>query len=372
MATETRPGTGRPAATAARPVTTWRQDLVTVVLSTWLVVGVFVDGWAHNNLDQLETFFTPWHALFYSGFTATALWVLRLVTANLAHRPAGSGWQEAVPVGYGLGLAGLGVFAAGGVADMAWHTMLGIEVSIDALLSPPHLALLVGASTLTTSPLRAALARLGPAPSLAALLPALLSLTLLTGQVAFFFQYLSPWQYVYATAAYADRVTYLQSFGIDYDFLAAGQVLGVVGILATNLIVLAPLLYLLRRWRLPFGTATVLVTAVAALSSALLEFQFPELVAAALVGALAADLLVTRLRAGPGRRGAFLAAAGLVPVALWGTHVAALAAVRGLGWPLELSLGAVAMAALSGLTLGLLMAPAPSTPPDDGWVHSAG
>ena len=27
---------------------------------------LFVDGWAHNNLDQIETFFTPWHALFYS------------------------------------------------------------------------------------------------------------------------------------------------------------------------------------------------------------------------------------------------------------------------------------------------------------------
>ena len=42
-----------------------------MVFATWLIVGIFVDGWAHNN-DKPETFFTPWHALFYSGFLATA------------------------------------------------------------------------------------------------------------------------------------------------------------------------------------------------------------------------------------------------------------------------------------------------------------
>lgn len=49
----------------------WGTHLVTVLLATWLIGGVFVDGWAHNNLAKLETFFTPWHALLYSGFAAT-------------------------------------------------------------------------------------------------------------------------------------------------------------------------------------------------------------------------------------------------------------------------------------------------------------
>jgi hypothetical protein len=356
-------GRSRPVLAAGRPATSWRQDLVTVLLATWLVVGVFVDGWAHNNLARLETFFTPWHALFYSGFTATALWVLRLVTANLAHRPAGRSWPDAVPVGYGLGLAGLGLFAVAGAADMVWHTVLGIEVSIDALLSPPHLALLAGAAMILTSPLRAAWARLGPAPGFGELLPALLSLTLLASLAAFFFQYLSPWMSGYPTAGYAERVRYLESFGIDYDFAIVGQILGVGAIVITNLIVLAPLLYLLRRWRTPFGTATFLVTAVAALSSGIMEFEFPELVAAALAGGLAIDLLVARLRPGPARRGAFLATAGLIPVALWATCLAALAVVRGLGWPVELWFGVVVLAALSGLALGLLMAPAPAPYP---------
>ena len=83
-----------------------------MALSAWLIVGIFVDGWAHNN-DKPESFFTPWHGLFYSGFTATALWLLS------RYRRHGS-----IPVGYGLGFLGLALFAAGGVADMVWHLML--------------------------------------------------------------------------------------------------------------------------------------------------------------------------------------------------------------------------------------------------------
>lgn len=41
------------------------------------MAGVFIDGFAHSNLrNTIEDFFTPWHAILYSGFTATALSVL--------------------------------------------------------------------------------------------------------------------------------------------------------------------------------------------------------------------------------------------------------------------------------------------------------
>ena len=52
----------------------YRADMITVVLSLWVLLGVFLDAWAHNNLAQLETFFTPWHAVLYSGFVALAGW----------------------------------------------------------------------------------------------------------------------------------------------------------------------------------------------------------------------------------------------------------------------------------------------------------
>jgi hypothetical protein len=48
----------------------WRDNFITILIGLWLMIGLFVDGWAHNNLQSLETFFTPWHAIFYSGFLA--------------------------------------------------------------------------------------------------------------------------------------------------------------------------------------------------------------------------------------------------------------------------------------------------------------
>jgi hypothetical protein len=37
---------GRPAGTPDRLC--WRDDLVTALLNGWLMMGLFIDGWAHN------------------------------------------------------------------------------------------------------------------------------------------------------------------------------------------------------------------------------------------------------------------------------------------------------------------------------------
>ncbi|MFD1733505.1 hypothetical protein ACFSC4_23675 [Deinococcus malanensis] len=127
------------------------QNLITIGLAWWLIMGLFVDGWAHNHLgDRLETFFTPWHALFYSGFLAVAAWV-----GWLGQR----GWRAgrrgllALPQGYELAALGVPVFALGGLGDMAWHTVFGIEVGVEALLSPTHLVLFLGAACIVSAPL---------------------------------------------------------------------------------------------------------------------------------------------------------------------------------------------------------------------------
>src|SRR5438552_2538577 len=87
----------------ARPASSAGLDWATVALSTWFIGGVFVDGWAHNHIPQLESFFTPWHAVLYSGFAATALLMLGVFMRNVA---AGFHWRSALPSGYGLSLIG--------------------------------------------------------------------------------------------------------------------------------------------------------------------------------------------------------------------------------------------------------------------------
>lgn len=74
-----------PAASAPVPEGTLRatpaQNFATIAFAWWLTTGIFVDGWAHNRFgESLETFFTPWHALFYSGFLAVAAWTLWLAS----------------------------------------------------------------------------------------------------------------------------------------------------------------------------------------------------------------------------------------------------------------------------------------------------
>src|SRR5919199_5781864 len=96
-----------------------RDECITLLLGTWLMLGVFVDGWAHNTRGEaLETFFTPWHAHLYSGFAACATWLGWLI---LRRRRAGAVGRAAIPRGYELGLAGVLVFGAAGVGDLLWH-----------------------------------------------------------------------------------------------------------------------------------------------------------------------------------------------------------------------------------------------------------
>ena len=76
------------------------------------------------------------------------------------HRDAeiarGSEPDRMLPTGYGLSLVGCALFGLGGVIDMFWHLRFGIEVSLQALISPPHLLLMAALGLIVTGPLRAA------------------------------------------------------------------------------------------------------------------------------------------------------------------------------------------------------------------------
>jgi hypothetical protein len=118
------------------PLSPWRGeqrwfDWIIVILSAWLVGGAFIDGWAHTHGKVDTTFFTPWHAAFYTGFLAVAG---ALVGALLHHMRRRGPWQRALPPGYNLSLLGVVIFACGGLGDLAWHTLFGIEKDVEALV----------------------------------------------------------------------------------------------------------------------------------------------------------------------------------------------------------------------------------------------
>lgn len=124
-------------------------DYILLFLGLWCMSGLLIDVWAHTNGEVDDSFFTKWHAIWYSGATAYsgfiifALW--RLADAPPSLTPTGI-WNFAtnVPKGYGAPVAGIVIFGISGFADMIWHTLFGLEGGLDILLSPSHLGLLVG------------------------------------------------------------------------------------------------------------------------------------------------------------------------------------------------------------------------------------
>jgi hypothetical protein len=342
----------RPASRVERLPTSRRDDLVTALLSAWLLVGLFVDGWAHNNLEALETFLTPWHAALYSGYLATASWMGWLVVREVRR---GTNLRRAVPVGYGLGILGAAMFAAAGAVDFIWHSMLGVEVSIEALLSPPHLVLFVAGLLMATSPFRSAWSSSDPRTvSWGRFLPPLLSITLTAAAVAFFFQYASAFLSRFATAP--DAASFARLPG-GYATPQTSQIIGILSVLITNLILLAPMLLIMRRWHPPLASVTFLFTVVAAMMASQHQFEVAITVLAAAAGGLAADVLIARLRPGPTRPGAERLVAVIVPVVMWTTYFLLLDIQFGVAWASEVWGGTIVLAALSGFVLSLLMTP---------------
>ena len=171
------------------PSSSPRLDWIVALTSICFVTGVFTDGWAHNHIPELETFFTPWHALLYSGFFAMAL---TIGVAWLYRYRQGYHWRHALPPGYNIAAVGSIIFILGGLCDLGWHQLFGIESDIDALLSPTHLVLAIGGALTVTAPLRSALAQHKPVKHILAELPAVLSLTAALCIVGFMTMYVHP------------------------------------------------------------------------------------------------------------------------------------------------------------------------------------
>jgi hypothetical protein len=252
---------------------------------------------------------------------------------------------------------------------MSWHLVFGIERDIDALFSPTHLLLFAGIALIVTSPFRDAWHAPDPAaPGLRAFLPALVSLALVVSLVAFFFMYWSP----YTTwAPTRDAAAYVAGAPADYArSLRYSQITeGIASALTATLLLVGPLLLVLRRWRPPAGTATVLITVPALLLSAIDSFERPALVLAALVAGLVTDALVHRLRPAPDRRAAVRLVAVLSPMVLSSAWFAALSVTTGVWYPPEIWAGTIVWTGLAGLGLALLVLP---TPPPGQAAEAAG
>ncbi len=344
-------------AAATHPVSpaSLTEDAIMVLFGVCLMGGALADGWAHNNISKIETFFTPWHALLYAGFSGCAAWTYRLAYRRRAQAPRW--WRDGWPAGYGLGALGVLIFGAGGAGDAAWHQIFGVETSIDALLSPTHLLLELGSVLLLTSPLRSWWAVGAAGPRAAGMrtagpraAPGVAALALGTTSVSVFLIYASAFHWLEPIAPY-------QGAQGTPGYTAAAR--GLSSYVITTALLVVPLLLVYRRRATP-GLATALVGSVALFAVGTFNFQATQVLAAlATTGAaVLVDWLLFRLDAGRGDQAPLrLPIAGaLFPAVIWSAQLLALHLSAGIRWPVELWTGTVVSTALLGALLGGLAA----------------
>ena len=333
-----------------------RFDYAVVGAAVWFLGGLVIDGWAHSNLDlSAEGFFTPYHAIFYSGFAVVAAVVLIGVWRN---RIPGESLWAAVPTGYETTVVGLAIFAVGGALDMAWHIAFGVEQNIQALLSPTHLVFAVGIGAILSGPIRAAAARIQVA-SWRAQFPALLALALLATLVQFFLM----WAFSLENGRQDDpREAYPSLHGALLQHVMSLQTShGITAVVVRSLILVSLAFFAARRFALPFGAITfivivpnVLIGAMERPSLAAVLLQF----AAAFVAGMAADAVAARTTLfdrspwGTGVVGFAL------PTLFWATYLLLGAGMLGgYWWSIHVVFGAPVIGGLIGFLFAMNVAP---------------
>src|SRR6266545_3815448 len=318
-----------------------RFDWLVLAASAWLLGGLYWDGWAHG-YGLPDSFWTIWHAAFYSGYAASAAVILGAIARA---RPQAASWRAAIPAGYEAAVVGVFVFGLGGAFDMTWHTLFGIELSTDALLSPSHLTLDLGIALIVSGPLLAAWRR-GASGGLAAQLPAVLSLTALLSVFTFFSLFAGPYSGILGSGARPSSAVLVRTLLGMYLFSA---------------FVVGSTLVALRRGSLPVGSLTVLlgVNAVAMIlmqGHAPLGIQVAFSLVAIAAGAIG-DVMVWRLRPSDTRRLQLYAFAFLLPVVYFALYLGVVVATVGSNWTVHALTGMVVLSGVIGLLLSFVADP---------------
>ena len=328
--------------------TTLVEDVLYSTLGLVVIAALYSDGRAHI-LGLPDSFFTPWHAFMYGGLLAMIVW-LAIMARRAAIRRGGRS-LTVLPAGYGFSAIGAGLFVLGGVADMVWHIVFGIEVGLEALLSPSHLLLFISGGLLLSGPLLAHRREVAsPGAGTDKRIPAMLALTAITGLAAFALSYLS----AFTTHAPEQSMPRAPE-GTDAHVLAESLASeGLASFIITSIVLVVPAVYALRA-RVWFpGALTALITAVAIMASALTGFQNPESMVAALISGAALDALVFVLRRRARERALELIIAAALPLVVWSSQLIAHATRYQLRWSEELIFGVVLVSAL--VSVGVILA----------------
>jgi hypothetical protein len=331
-----------------------RFDAGFATLGLLLIAGNYLDGWAHAHKLVGESFFTPWHGVAYGALVVIAAYL----AADYVH-------GGRLRSGYGWSAVGIAITTVGGLADLVWHGLFGVEVSIQAALSPPHLVLSLGLVLLVLGPWRAARSLAGrhgsgaaPDPTWRIAWPALTSLlaawSMFTLQAQFIHPFATTW--VEPIALNPGALDGLASMVLGEALQLTRPGLGVAALVAQAVVLSYVLLLLLRRWWPPVGTLTYLLTINALLLATQRDLWLA--IPCGLVAGLFGDAVLHGLPHYVGRPRTARLVTALVPLLLCAIWLVCLAGLGRLAGSYSLWAGAVLVAGAAGWLLGAVAEPA--------------
>ncbi|HYZ16156.1 MAG TPA: hypothetical protein VE591_07125 [Candidatus Acidoferrum sp.] len=328
-------------------------DLLIGIVGLWLAAGFLWDSWAHMHV-AVETFFTPYHAIFYAAMLAGAA---ILVLTALRNRARGFRGRNLFPTAYQLPLLGVPIFFLGGIGDLIWHTIFGIEDRIDAVTSPTHLVIGFGVLLVMSGPMRSALEARGELRSLRDYLPLIFAL--------------ATWlEFIHLGTAYAfdpsaaradappNDILYSPDYFTNVTLVLYKTGSGVVVVMLQSAILMIFALWLVSRFALPAGALTLLFVLGNGMIAAAITNDTPLLatyLVMSLAAGIVADAIVARFRPSPSRLVALRLFGLIVPVVYYLTYFAVTLAWGGTWWDWNLMLGALVWSGCFGVGLSLLV-----------------
>ena len=184
--------------------------------------------------------------------------------------------------------------------------------------------------------------------------PAVLSIGLAGCLAAFILQNWHPMKINSISMAATDAVG-SSPVGFGHSFTDHQIEAGVASFILATMFLFVPLVLLLRRWALPFGTAVVLLSVQCLLMQAMVGFRDGGLAALGVIGSVLVEAAVSVIRPAPASPNRIRVFAFVAPIVFWSTYVIGIAANdQGLGWKPELWTGSLLWTGLVTVTFATL------------------
>lgn len=334
----------RPASDGVPSSYSARERWVLVGASFWLIFGLQLDAFAHATIPDLESFWTPWHAVMYSGIAACGLTLLWLLRSRLPEVVTYRSLLQETPKALRLPVIGMGLLLVGGGFDTLWHNLFGIERGLEIFFSPSHYLIISGMVLVAAGP--ALMFAASTSPSKRQVRGADAVLLVLSAALA------SLPLHIYTNHATALEEPMLGTGAVEPETYSLDALM-VHGYVGSTVLLVLPLLLLARRWELPVGAPTAL-TAVPTLAMGLVLGQgeapwlpITIMVAAAVVELVARTTAPLYQRLTPDTRWVLLGFAG--PAVVWGAVLSVGALVGGgVSWNPHMATGIVVLTGLIG------------------------